>query len=96
MRWPWLSALALGALTSAALAEQPLTLSDDQMDKITGGSGYSSIAGQGWVGTASQINDAVSNAGAGGYNNAGENGGLGQQGNIPGSGPGAGRSTAAN
>jgi hypothetical protein len=32
-----LSALALGALTSAALAEQPLTLSDDQMDKVTAG-----------------------------------------------------------
>jgi len=35
MRAILLSTLALGALSSAALAEQPLTLSAEQMDKIT-------------------------------------------------------------
>jgi hypothetical protein len=33
------SALALGALTSAALAEEQITLTDSQMDKITAGAG---------------------------------------------------------
>jgi hypothetical protein len=37
MRVILLSTLALGVLTSAALAEQPLALSDSQMDKITAG-----------------------------------------------------------
>ena len=37
MRAILLSALALGALTSAALAEQPLLLTDGQMDKVTAG-----------------------------------------------------------
>jgi hypothetical protein len=37
MRMILLSALALGALTTAALAEQPLVLTDGQMDKITAG-----------------------------------------------------------
>src|SRR4051812_37885874 len=39
MRAILLSTLALGAITTAALAEQPLTLSDDQMDKVTAGGG---------------------------------------------------------
>jgi hypothetical protein len=37
MRTLVLSVLSLGALTSAALAEQPLTLMDEQMDKVTAG-----------------------------------------------------------
>ena len=37
MRAILLSTLALGALTTAALAEQPLTLTDEQMDAITAG-----------------------------------------------------------
>ncbi len=43
MRAILLSALALGALTSAALAEQPLTLSDDQMDTVTAGRDLDSL-----------------------------------------------------
>jgi hypothetical protein len=64
------------------------------MDKISAGSGHSDVAGYGWQGTASNINDVVNNAGAGGYANADERGGLGQKGNIPGGGPGYGRTTA--
>jgi hypothetical protein len=37
MRTLVLSVLSLGVLTSAALAEQPLTLTDEQMDKVTAG-----------------------------------------------------------
>ena len=37
MRTVLLYALALCALTSAALAEAPLTLTDEQMDKVTAG-----------------------------------------------------------
>jgi hypothetical protein len=37
MRAILLSTLALGALTSAALAEQPLTLTGEQMDAVTAG-----------------------------------------------------------
>ena len=37
MRAILLSTLALGALTSAALAGQPLTLTDKQMDMVTAG-----------------------------------------------------------
>ncbi len=46
------SALALGALTSVAMAEQPLVLTDKQMDGITAGAGYvislRSQTGGGW------------------------------------------------
>jgi len=103
------SALAFIAMTAGAMAEPavpmngatarqsgPIGLTDAQMDKISAGSGHSSIAGYGWVGTASNINDVVGTAGADGYNNAGAKGGLGQKGNIPGgsNGPGYGRATA--
>ncbi len=37
MRTFLLSALALGAMTTAALAEGPLTLTPDQMDQVTAG-----------------------------------------------------------
>jgi hypothetical protein len=96
MRTILFSALALGVLTSAAMAEQPLTLSADQMDKITAGNGPSDVVGQGWEGTASQVNDVVTTVGLVGYNNADARGGLGKQGNIPGGRPGAGTLTAGN
>jgi hypothetical protein len=103
------SALALGAMTAGAMAEPvvpmngatarqsgPVELTDVQMDKISAGSGNSDVAGYGWQGTASSINDVVNDAGGVGYNNADDRGGLGQKGNIPGgiSGPGYGRTTA--
>jgi hypothetical protein len=37
MRAILLSTLALGALTTAAAADEPLTLTDEQMDKVTAG-----------------------------------------------------------
>ncbi len=40
MRAFLLSTIALGAFTSAALAEQPITLSDGQMDQVTAGQAY--------------------------------------------------------
>jgi hypothetical protein len=42
MRTFILSALALGALTTAAVAGEPITLTDNQMDKVTAGSEISS------------------------------------------------------
>jgi hypothetical protein len=40
-----LSTLALGALTTAALANEPMTLTDEQMDKVT--AGVDALPGQG-------------------------------------------------
>ena len=37
MRQTLLSAVALGTLATAALAQEPVTLTDDQMDKVTAG-----------------------------------------------------------
>src|SRR3954468_10015273 len=53
MRAMLLSTMVLGALTTAALADEPITLTPDQMDKVTAGAAQDPFFTRGSTGVVS-------------------------------------------